>query len=283
MLEIFLETLVDNLKLFPFLFAAYLLLEYLEHKASAQTLEKIVKSEKMGPLIGAVCGIIPQCGFSAAAANFYAARVISLGTLMAIFLSTSDEMLPVMLAQSMSLKTISLIISYKFVYGLICGILLDFCIKSTPHKVEITEICHNANCSCERENSLIKAAFFHAINITIFIFFIALVLNLAFKNLPLSEGVLQFMQKPLISDVLAALFGLIPNCSPSVILTQLYIADSINLSTMLSGTLTGSGVGILILFKINRNLVENFKIMLLIYFFGVSGGLMSNLFTFLPQ
>ena len=241
MLEIFLETLIDNLKLFPFLFAAYLLLEYLEHKASQKTLEKIAKSGKNGPLIGALCGIIPQCGFSAAAANFYAARVITRGTLIAIFLSTSDEMLPIMLAKSMPLKLISAIIGYKFVFGLICGIMIDFYRKNKPLNTDITTLCHEANCPCEKTDSLMKAAFFHSFNITIFIFAVSLILNLLLENLPFNDKSFQFMQTPLISELFSAFFGLIPNCSPSVILTQLYIEGGINLSAMLSGTLTGSG------------------------------------------
>lgn len=277
MLEIILETLIDNLMLFPFLFAAYLLLEYLEHKATAQTLEKIAKSGRKGPLIGALCGIIPQCGFSAAAANFYAARVITRGTLIAIFLSTSDEMLPIMLAQSIPFKVIAAIIGYKFVFGLICGIMIDFYRKTKPLNVDITTLCHEANCPCEKTDSLMKAAFFHSFNITIFIFAVSLILNLLLENLPFDENNFEFMQKPLISDFLAAFFGLIPNCSPSVILTQLYIEGGINLSTMLSGTLTGSGVGVLVLFKVNRKLKENFKILLLLYVLGISGGLISNL------
>lgn len=277
MLEIILETIIDNLLLFPFLFEAYLLLEYLEHKASAQTLEKIAKSGRKGPIIGALCGIIPQCGFSAAAANFYAARVITLGTLIAIFLSTSDEMLPIMLAQSLPLKDICLIIGYKFLYGLFCGFLIDFYFGIKPLSTDISSLCHNANCHCEKENSLVKAAFFHAFNITVFIFAVTLALNTVFDFFNISSNNFEFMQKPLISELLAALFGLIPNCSPSVILTQLYIEGSINLSTMLSGTLAGSGVGILILFKINHNLKENVKILVLTYFLGVFGGLISNL------
>lgn len=281
MLEIVIETIVDNLKLFPFLFGAYLLLEYLEHKASSRVLERIAKSEKNGPLIGALCGVVPQCGFSAVAANFYAARVITRGALIAIFLSTSDEMLPIMLAQSMPLKVILLIIGYKFIFGLICGMMIDFYRKDKPLNADITTLCHEANCPCEKENSLFMAAFFHAFNITVFIFAVTLILNLLIEVVPFSADTVQFLQTPLIGEFFGALFGLIPNCSPSVILTQLYIEGGINLSTMLSGTLTGSGVGILILFKVNRKLKENFKILTLLYICGIVGGLISNLFDLL--
>ena len=279
MLDIFIETLIDNLKLFPFLFAAYLLLEYLEHKASPRTLEWVAKSEKKGAFFGALCGIIPQCGFSAAAANFYAARIITRGTLIAIFLSTSDEMLPIMLAQSMPLNIIIAIIGYKFAFGLICGLLIDFCRKQKPLNADIKTLCHEANCPCEEADSLVKAAFFHSFNITIFIFIVSLILNFSIEVLPFSLSSLHFLQMPLLAELSGAFFGLIPNCSPSVILTQLYIEGGINLSTMLSGTLTGSGVGLLILFKVNRKLKENLKILALLYILGVSGGLISNLFS----
>lgn len=279
MLDILLDTVVDNLKLFPYLFAAYLLLEYLEHKASDKTLALVSKSEKKGPLIGAICGIVPQCGFSAAAANFYAARIITLGALIAIFLSTSDEMVPIMLAQALPFKTISVIVCYKFVYGLICGVLVDFCLPTKPLKADISSLCKNENCPCEEDDSLLKAAFFHSVKITMFIFAVSLILNFGMENFALGGAFAEIMKTPLLGELLSALFGLIPNCSPSVILTQLYVEGGINLSTMLSGTLVSSGVGILILFRINRNLKENLKIIALLYVCGVLGGLISYLFS----
>ena len=277
MLDILIDTVIDNLKLFPFLFAAYLLLEYLEHKASEKTLLLVQKSEKKGPFIGAVCGIIPQCGFSAAASNFYAARIITLGTLIAIFLSTSDEMVPIMIAQSIPFKTIALIVGYKFFYGMICGVLIDLCLKEKPLEADISALCQNENCPCEEENSLFKAALFHSVKIAFFIFAITLMLNFGMEYISVNGMVTEAMKTPLLSEFLSALFGLIPNCSSSVVLTQLYLENSINLSTMLSGTLVGSGVGILILFRINRNLNENLKILALLFICGVAGGLISNL------
>ena len=280
MLEILLETLIDNLKLFPFLFAAYLILEYLEHKASAKTLQFVQKSEKKGPLICALCGIIPQCGFSAAVANFYAARIVTLGTLIAVFLSTSDEMMPIMLAQSLPLKTVFMLVVYKFVYGLVCGILLDFCCKTKPLEADIKALCQSEHCPCDEDDSLFRAALFHSIKIAIFIFIVTLCLNLGMEYISFSKNFTSALKTPLISELLGALFGLIPNCSSSVILTQLYIENSINLSTMLSGTLVGSGVGILVLFRMNRNLRENLKILALLYACGIFGGLISNLILF---
>lgn len=278
MLEVFTETLIDNLKLFPFLFAAYLLLEYLEHKASEKTLRLVQNSQKEGPFIGAACGIIPQCGFSAAAANFYAARVITIGTLMAIFLSTSDEMVPIMLAKSLPLKTIIAIVGYKFLYGLICGLIIDFFIKNQKLQADISSLCRNENCPCEKADSLIYAAFFHAFGITVFIFAVSLVLNICMEFLPASISWAQILKTPLIGEFLSAFIGLIPNCSSSVILTQLYLENSINLSSLLSGTLVASGVGVLVLFRINRNLKDNLKILILLYVCGIFGGLISNLF-----
>lgn len=277
MLETIVETIIDNLKLFPFLFAAYLLLEYLEHKASERTMNLVAKSERKGPFIGAICGIVPQCGFSAVAANFYAAHIITLGTLVAIFLSTSDEMLPVMLAQSLPLKTIAVIVGYKFVYGLICGLMIDSCLKTQSLHADISSLCRNENCPCEKENSLVYAAFFHAAKITVFIFAVSLILNIGMEYVSFSGNQGSILTAPLTGEFVGALFGLIPNCSSSVILTQLYMEGSINLSTMLSGTLSGSGVGILVLFKINHNLKQNFKILLLVYILGVIGGIISNL------
>ena len=182
-----------------------------------------------------------------------------------------------MLAQSVPLNTIFMLIVYKFIYGLFCGILVDFCLRSKPLKADISALCKDENCPCEKDPSIVKAAAFHSIKITLFIFAVTLCLNFGMEYISLSEPLKNALKMPLLSEILSALFALVPNCSSSIILTQLYIEESINLSTMLSGTLVGSGVGLLVLFRMNRHLKENLKILLILYLCGVSGGLISNL------
>ena len=276
MMDILIDTLIDNLKLFPFLFVTYLCLEYIEHKTSDKTAEIIKKAGWSGPLVGSLCGILPQCGFSVMAANFFAAHVIGIGTLLAIFLSTSDEMLPIMLSSAVPPLVIVQILLYKA----ICGIVFGYATGFIWHKyhnyreINIEELCRNENCCCE--DSVIKPALHHSVRITVFIFAFTLLLNYAMSYLDLS-GITAYMQIPLLGEVISGLIGLIPNCSSSVILTQLYMDDFIPFGALISGSLVNGGVGLLVLFRVNRRLRENLKITAALYICGVIGGLLTHL------
>ncbi|MBR1600402.1 MAG: arsenic efflux protein [Alphaproteobacteria bacterium] len=275
-MEILIDTVIDNLKLFPFLFITYLFLEYLEHKTSDKATEFIRKAGIGGPLIGALCGILPQCGFSVAAANFYAARIISLGTLIAVYLSTSDEMLPILISNAVSAKIIAAILTYKALCGMFFGYIINFIWHKYHSKenIDIEQLCENENCHCEE--GIIKPALHHSVRITLFIFVVTLILNFAINKMNISE-LTTYLQLPLLGELLSALIGFIPNCSSSVILTQLYLENYINIGTLLSGSLVSSGVGILVLFRVNRRLKENIFILALLYICGVLGGLLSHL------
>ena len=279
MWEIVFDTLVDNLKIFPFLFITYLFLEYLERKTSEKTAQAIQKADKAGPLVGSLLGILPQCGFSVAAANLFAARIITLGTLMAIFLSTSDELLPILISYEVPLKIIVEITGYKIVCGILFGYLVDaFCkVKITPN---IEALCQNENCHCEENEAIWKPALYHSLRITLFILVFSLILNFILQNYGSSEVLTRALQYPLLGEMLSALIGLIPNCSSSVILTQMYIFNYIDFSTMISGSLVSAGVGILVLFRVNRPLKQNLKIIALLYACGLLGGLCSNILEF---
>lgn len=275
-MDVLLDTIIDNLKLFPFLFITYLFLEYLEHKTSDKSVDYISKADKSGPLIGALLGAIPQCGFSVVASNFYAARVIGLGTLVAIYLSTSDEMLPILISNTVSPRLIASIIIYKAVCGIFFGYIINFVWSKYNLKknIDIEQLCENENCHCEE--GIIRPALYHSLRITLFIFIVSLVLNFAITYLDISRFT-SYLQIPLIGELLSAVIGFIPNCSSSVILTQLYLDQYINISTLISGSLVSSGVGILVLFRVNRHLKENILIIVLLYFCGILGGLLSNL------
>ena len=282
MLEILAETLIDNIKIFPFLFITYLFLEYLERKTSDKTTAAIQKATKAGPLVGAVLGVLPQCGFSVVAANLFAARVITLGTLLAIFLSTSDELLPILISYEAPLSLIALIIGYKAACGIIFGYLIDFTFKkhrSLPAP-DIETLCQNEHCHCEEDEPLWKPALYHSVRITLFILAVGLILNLLLQFYGNSANWAQILQYPLLGEMFSALIGLIPNCSASVILTQMYILNYIDFSTMMSGSLVSGGVGLLVLFRVNRPLKQNLKIIALLYICGLLGGLCSNLLEF---
>lgn len=276
------ETLIDNIKIFPFLFVTYLFLEYLERKTSDKTTAAIQKATKAGPLAGAVLGVLPQCGFSVVAANLFAARVITMGTLIAIFLSTSDELLPILISYEAPLSLIAVIVGYKAVCGMIFGYLIDFTLQKKHNlpKPDIETLCQNEHCHCEENEPLWKPALYHSVRITLFILAVSLILNFLLQFCGNSANLTQILQYPLLGEMFSALIGLIPNCSASVILTQMYILNYIDFSTMMSGSLVSGGVGLLVLFRVNRPLKQNIKIIALLYICGLIGGLCSNLLEF---
>ena len=277
--EILHHTLLDTLKLIPFLLIAFLLLEYIEHEMNNKSKNVLATNQKYGPIVGSILGAFPQCGFSVMATNLFNGRVITIGTLISIYLSTSDEMLPLLISNGTSLKTIGLIILLKIVIGLFFGTLIDFFyrkkvqIKEVKH--EIHEICHDENCHCEE--GIIKSSLKHTISIVFFIFIATLLINLVIHYVG-EDKISEFLlQGNYFSYFFSSLIGLIPNCASSVIITELYLNEMISLGNMLSGVLTGSGIGILVLFKTNKNLKENLWILFLIFIIGVVSGLFIDL------
>lgn len=277
MLEVFLDTLIDSIKLLPFLFIAYLIMEYIEHKTSEKSKLVIKKSGKFGPLFGGILGIFPQCGFSAAAANLYAGRIITMGTLIAIFLSTSDEMLPILISEAAPIDVILKILSIKLVIGIIAGFIIDIVIfkfrKENKDNIEIGEICEHEHCHCE-EGSISKSAIKHTINIFVFIILVSLILNIVIYFIGEDNLSNLILNKPILGPIIAGLIGLIPNCASSVIITKLYLSNVITIATMIAGLLVNSGVGILVLFKVNKKLKENITIIGLLYIIGVLSGIL---------
>jgi len=277
MVELAADVFWESLMLFPFLLAAYLVLEYLEHKASGRLEEKLKASGSRGAVTGALLGLFPQCGFAAAAANFYAARLISLGTLVAVFLTTSDEMLPILISNAAAPKIILTIFSLKFVIGVAAGILTDwFLRKKKAVPVDIEVLCRNQDCRCE--DGIIKSAFRHAVKITLFVAVVSLLFNLAISYRGSDYLSRVVFQKPFLGEAAAAAIGLIPNCSASVVITQLYLEGAMKMGTMLSGTLSGAGVGLLVLFRVNPNWRQNLKILALLYAISLFSGWVVNLF-----
>ena len=277
MLEVIEDALVDSIKLLPFLFITYLIMEYIEHKTSDKVKQTIKKSGKFGPIYGSILGAFPQCGFSVAATNFYSARVITLGTLIAVYLSTSDEMLPILISEAVPITTILAIIGIKIVIGIIAGGLIDIVFRKKNIKEEenIVDLCEKEHCHCEK--GILKSSIKHTINIFVFILLITLVINVLIYFIG-EETVSSFIStKPILGPVIAGIIGLIPNCASSVIITKMYLSNVINFATMMTGLLVGAGVGLIVLFKTNKGIKNNIKITFLLYAIGVLVGIVLEL------
>ena len=280
MLEIIIDTLIDSIKLLPFLFITYLIMEYIEHKTKEKTKETIKKSGKIGPLVGGILGIFPQCGFSVSPTNLYSARVITLGTLIAVYLSTSDEMLPIFISEAVPIDIILKILGTKLLIAIIAGFAIDFVLRLTKkdkQEEKIVDLCEKEHCHCE--NGILKSSLKHTLNIFIFIVLISLVMHIAIHLIGEDTIAGLILNKPIIGPIIAGLIGLIPNCASSVILTQMYLENLISASTMMAGLLVGAGVGLAVLFKTNKGIKENLKITLLLYLIGVISGI---ILEFLP-
>ena len=279
MFEVIEDALIDSVKLLPFLFITYLIMEYIEHKTSDKSKEAIKKSGKFGPIIGSILGIFPQCGFSVSATNLYAARVITLGTLISVYLSTSDEMLPIFISEAVPVTTILKILGIKLVIGMIAGILIDLCLRlknrNKDEEEKIVDLCEKEHCHCD--HGIVKSALKHTINIFIFILIITLLINIAIYFVG-EERIASFIEiNPVLGPVLAGIIGLIPNCASSVILTKLYLENIVTATTMISGLLVNAGVGLAVLFKMNKGIKQNILIVILLYAIGVISGLILQL------
>lgn len=279
--SVVLDALIDTLKIIPFLFLTYLLMEFIEHKASGRTVALLEKSGKAGPAIGGVLGVLPQCAFSAVAANLYTGRVISLGTLIAVFLSTSDEMLPIMISSGASWQSILVILGYKLTVGILMGFVIDVVmhlLRRDKEKIDIDEICDNDNCHCER--GLLFSALHHTLTISAFILIVTLAINaLVFFVGEQTLGSI-VSRIPVLSHLIAAIIGLIPGCATSVALTTLGLEGIISGGTMMAGLFSGAGVGVLILVRLNRRPKENLIILGLLVGIGFTFGLIFDLFNF---
>ena len=299
--DVALDTGVDALKIFPFLLVTYILMEYLEHHTGEKTIKWLEQAGPFGPVLGAVLGVIPQCGFSAAASNLYAARVISTGSLIAVYLSTSDEMLPLLISTQAPPITIARILFAKAMIGLAAGIVIDLVsrkfkknekadekLSAVEHKEaetagekgheehhkhghHIHEMCEREHCDCEKDGIFVSALK-HSMRIILFVIIISFLMNafmayigiqgIKYVTIGQSYGVI----------LLASLFGLIPNCGVSVALTQLYMGGVIGEGAVMAGLLVGAGVGLLVLMRVNRPFKDTARIITLLWLIGLASG-----------
>lgn len=273
------HALIDCIKLLPLLFLTYLAMEALEHKAGDKARHIVKRAGKFGPVIGGVLGAVPQCGFSTAASNLYAGRVITLGTLVAIFLSTSDEMIPIMISAQVPVETMLKFVAMKVVIGMAAGFGIDFVFSKSHYGHEehehehdhIHEMCEHEHCNCEK--GIVRSAVVHTLKIFVYILIITIVLNLVIEFI--GEDIIAgfLLNRPVLGPLVAGIVGLIPNCASSVLLTQLYLAGTIGIGTMMAGLCVNAGMGLLVLFHVNPDKKENCKILGLLYAIGVLAGI----------
>ena len=267
MLDYFLDALIDSLKLLPFLLLTYIVMELLEHKLSARSLTAVNRAGKFGPAIGGVLGIVPQCGFSAAVSNLYAGGIATRGTLIAVFLSTSDEMLPILISENVGVTLILKILAVKVVAAIFVGFMVDLAFKKKKSEHTIHDICEHEHCDCE--HGIFRSAIIHTVQIYIFILIISFIMNIVIGLIGRENLSNIIMNRPVFGELIAGVVGLIPNCASSVVITQLFIQGGMSAGAMLSGLLAASGVGMLVLFRANHNLKDSLMILVITYISGV--------------
>ncbi len=271
-----LHTIEDSVKLLPFLFITYFLMEELEHHTGSKTQSRIRNAGKFGPLWGGLLGMMPQCGFSAAASSLYAGRVITVGTLLAVFLSTSDEMLPIFISAAVPAVTIAKILAAKVVIAVVSGFVVEAVyvnlLKKKEKDMDIHIVCEEEHCKCE--DGALKSACKHTVKIFVYILLITFVLTLGIEIIGEENLAVVFQNMPVVGELIAALVGLIPNCASSVVITELYLSGIIGAGAMMSGLLVNAGVGLLILFRLNRDWKQNAGIVAALYALGVFWGVL---------
>lgn len=276
-----LHTLEDTVKVVPFLFLTYLLMEFLEHHLLCAPERWLRTSGKVGPLIGGALGVLPQCGFSAAATGFYTGRMITTGTLIAVYLSTSDEMLPILISSGAPASTVLKLVGTKLVIGIAAGFAIDgitrLIYRGQQHAQEpqIEELCERENCDCG--DRFVLSALKHTVYITIFLLIFTFVLNLGVELV--GEETIQsvVLDRPVLGSFLAALVGLIPNCASSVALTSLFADGVLSSGALLSGLMVNAGVGLAILFRNNRPVRDSFRVVAILFGISVVCGILIDL------
>lgn len=309
--DVLADSVIDTLKLIPFLFVTYLAMEALEHLASNKVREAVERAGTAGPAVGALLGALPQCGFSAMAATLFSGRVVTAGTLVAVILSTSDEMIPVFVAHQEPASRMLSIIAIKVVLGIVAGLLLDVALRllhrAGDGHAHIHELCEREHCHCEEADELddgegqdgrgdhdehhehahhyghshshhgawgiVRSACVHTIQVTAFIFLISLLFGLIIEGLGVDSIRSMLAYHPVRATFIAALVGLIPNCGASVAIAELFLDGTLATGPMLAGLLSSGGVGLLVLWRTNADARQNVYVTLLVYGVAVLAGL----------
>lgn len=282
--EVVLHTLTDSVKTLPFLFLAYLIIEFFEHRSNDKIEKILSRSGKWGVLFGSLLGSFPQCGFSVAAANFYAGKVITPGTLIAVFVATSDEAIPLLLTHPDFGAPLLGFIIIKIIIAILAGLIVDhFIIKhDDPDFHHIHNICEHCNCN---NNGILPAALKHTIQIFLYMVIVTLVLNATIFFIGEENLSELLINGSIFQPLIAALLGFVPNCAISVVLTELYMSGSISFGSIVAGLSTGAGIAIAVLFKVNKNFRDSVKIAVILYIIGAVTGILlqiCELYNILP-
>ena len=277
-IDVCVDALLDSFKILPFLFIVYLFIEYAEHKGSEKLANSLTKLGPFGAVGGAILGCVPQCGFSVMAANLFAGRLISAGTLIAVFISTSDEAVPIIISQPDRIGVLWRLIAAKVLIAVVAGILVDLVlkilVKGKMEEKPFEELC--AHCGCEH-HSVLHSAIKHTVSIALFILVVNIILNSAIELVGDDRISKILMTDSAFQPFVAALIGFIPNCASSVILTQLFLDGVLSFGSVVAGLSTGAGVGLVVLFKTNRHLKQNLAIVAVLYAVAVISGTVINL------
>ncbi len=278
--EVFLEACTDSVKMLPFLFGAYLLIEYIERHQSSRIEAALAGGGRWGFIPGAVLGCVPQCGFSAVAANLYGSKVITLGTLVAVFLATSDEAVPLLFSMPSQWPTLGLLLAVKVIYALLAGILLDFVLaRLIPRGLRGGYSGHIQDVDCHEEHEesggIWLAALRHTLEIFLYILAFSILIDLLVEGFGQERFAAFLTHLGPAQPLLAALVGLLPNCAASVLLTELYLSGSIQFSSVIAGLCSGAGVGLAVLFRANPSLKQNLFITGLLWAMGAFAGVLA--------
>ena len=285
------HSVLDTLALVPLLFLTYLAMEAIEHSASAHVRAVVERSGKAGPVVGGVLGALPQCGFSAMAATLYAGRVVTAGTLVAVVLSTSDEMVPVFLAHQEPLGRLFAIMGVKIAIGVVVGLVVDVALRAWHRAgdghVHIHELCEREHCHCDGDHdhdhahghgrwAIVRSALVHTVQVTLFILAVTFLFGLVIESVGQDALGALLANHPVRATFVAALVGLIPNCGASVAITELYLDGVLATGPMLAGLLASGGVGLLVLWRTNADARQNAVITLFVYLVAVVAGLLAG-------
>lgn len=279
--DVILDAVVDTIKILPFLFLAFFVIEFLEHKAQDKIKHLFTRAGAFGPVIATILGCIPQCGFSVMSANLYSSGIITLGTLIAVFLSTSDEAIVLLAtAHNGSYEIFKLLLS-KIIIALFFGYLIYFIEKKKHehhHHHHSHDLCEQDHCGCEEDGKILRPALIHTIKVFGFLLLFTIIIDVlvafigtdTFSHILLSDSVFQ----PFVS----AIIGFIPNCASSVLLTQLYVEGTLTFGSLIAGLCTNAGAGMLVLFRNKSKFKENIKILIIFYVCSVVPGIILHIF-----
>lgn len=279
MQEILLDCVIDCLKLLPFLYLSYLVVEYAEHRMSSRTKAMIYRAGKAGPVLGSLIGVIPQCGFAAAAAGLFAGGMVSPGTLLAVFLSTSDEMLPIMVSEGIAPSVIAKILAVKVVAAIAAGLALDLVVERVLGRrnemPEHPDMCEHHHCGCG-EHGIWYSALQHTLRTAAFLFLISLAIAFGMEWFGVAGASKGISKIPGIEEAIAGLVGMIPNCAASVLITQLFLEGILGSGALFSGLLCGAGTGLLVLYRENSSKKMNLALTAALYVSGTVAGIIAG-------